>query len=391
MRQLLHQGIRLKVLHVYRTYFPDTQGGGQEAIRQIIWATNALGVESRIFTLSASPQPREVDRPEGLVVRSRSWIAPASCDIGGLDSFRTFAEQADWADVVQYHFPWPFADVLNLTASERKPRLLTYHSDIVRQQFLGVMYRPLMKHTLASMDAVVSTSQAYLDSSEVLTSCVEASKRHVVPLGIVEASYAQAIADGERVDVETRFGVTPGGYFLAIGVLRYYKGLHTLVDAARLSGQTVIIAGSGPEHDRLARQIADSGAPVKLVGQVTEAEKCVLISRSIAVILPSHLRSEAFGMVLVEAAMMGRPMISCSISTGTTFVNASGETGLVVPPENPEALGAAMRTLARDRQLAARMAVESRARYERLFSGPALGRGYVDLYSRLVEAKRPRI
>jgi rhamnosyl/mannosyltransferase len=378
----------LKILHVYRTYFPDTQGGGQEAIRQIVWATRSLGIESRIFSLSTSPHPRTVDRPEGLVVRSRSWIAPASCDIGGPDAFRVFLEQSDWADVVQYHFPWPFADMLNLAASHRKPRLLTYHSDIVRQQSLGALYRPLMKHTLATMNAVVATSQAYLDSSEVLASCVDVSRRHVVPLGIVEASYSQAISDGESVDVEDRFGVAPGDYFLAIGVLRYYKGLHTLVDAARLSGQAVIIAGSGPEHDRLARQIADTGAPVKLVGQVTEAEKCALIRQSIAVVLPSHLRSEAFGMVLVEAAMLGRPMISCSISTGTTFVNADGETGLVVPPESSEALGAAMTTLAKDSLLAARMGVESRARYERLFSGPALGRGYGDIYARLVEAKR---
>ena len=89
--------------------------------------------------------------------------------------------------------------------------------------------------------------------------------------------------------------------------------------------------------------------------------------------------------------MMGRPMISCSISTGTTFVNASGETGVVVPPENPAALGAAMTALACDSLLAARMAAESRARYQRLFSGAALGRGYVDLYSRIVEAKGLRI
>ena len=85
-------------------------------------------------------------------------------------------------------------------------------------------------------------------------------------------------------------------------------------------------------------------------------------------------------MVLVEAAMFGRPLISCEIGTGTSFVNANEETGFVVAPESPEKLAWAMNMLLTDDQLTANMGLSSRARYDRLFSGPALGLAYADVF-----------
>ena len=54
----------MRVLHVYRTYFPDTQGGLEEAIRQICASTKVHGVENRVFMLSRNPQPAIINRPE---------------------------------------------------------------------------------------------------------------------------------------------------------------------------------------------------------------------------------------------------------------------------------------------------------------------------------------
>ena len=84
---------------------------------------------------------------------------------------------------------------------------------------------------------------------------------------------------------------------------------------------------------------------IVFAGQVTYEEKISLIKNCIALVLPSHLRSEAYGMVLVEASMMSKPMISCEIGTGTSFVNLKDITGFVIPPESPEKLGAAMQDL----------------------------------------------
>lgn len=376
----------MRVLHVYRTYFPDPQGGLQEAIRQIVLATRAHGVEARIFALSPDPHPASIERPEGIVVRSRSLAAPASCDLGGPRAFAEFARQARWADVIHYHFPWPFADLLHLGTGVRRPAVMTYHSDIVRQRVLAGLYRPLMRRMLRSMDAVVATSPAYADTSPWLTSMVDADRLRTIPLGIVEESYAAAVQEATAIDPAQRFPEamrSPGGcdgFFLAIGVLRYYKGLDVLVDAAARSGLRVLIAGHGPMRAQLESHARERRAPVAFLGHVGEAEKMALLREARALVLPSPLRAEAFGMVLVEASMAGRPMISCEIGTGTSYVNLDRETGFVVAPGDAAALSDAMAALDSDPALRQRFGSAARLRYERFFAGDALGRSYVGLY-----------
>ncbi|WP_321919226.1 glycosyltransferase [Paraburkholderia tropica] len=368
----------MRALHIYRTYFPDPPGGLQEAIRQIALGCTRYDVESTIFTLSPDPHPLELQREEGRVVRSRSWAAPASCDLGGIDALRRFRELAKQADVIHFHFPWPFGDVLSLLGATGKPAVMTYHSDIVRQRALGVVYGPLMRHTLRSMSAVVATSPAYVRTSPVLSRAVLPERLHAIPLGI--ADYA-----GEPTPDATallaRLGVVARPMFLSLGVLRYYKGLHTLIEAVRNIDADFVIAGSGPEMERLQELKARLGVTnVIFAGQVSEAEKRVLLSHCRALVLSSHLRSEAFGMVLVEAAMYGKPMISCEIGTGTSYVNEHEVTGFVVPPESPQALADALTKLAADEVAAQAMGRAARARYERHFSGDALGRAYSELY-----------
>lgn len=369
---------QLQALQVYRTYFPDPTGGLQEAVRQIATATSCFGVQTKIFTLSPNPVPTTVYRPEGIVLRARSWVAPASCDLGGWAAFRQFAKACSQSDVVHYQFPWPFEDVLHAVVKPCIPAVMTYQSDVIRQKFLGAIYAPLMWRTLKSMRAIVATSPVHARTSPVLAHPSIREKVRVIPNGIVEESYSKE-ADAGIFD---RVRIARGEpYFLFIGVLRYYKGLHTLVQAAHHVGARIVIAGSGPE-DRSLKELANQVGTQNIVfaGQVSDAEKVALLQSCLALVLPSHLRSEAFGMVLVEAAMFGRPMISCELGTGTSFVNAHEESGIVVPPEKPDMLAQAMRQLLNEAALAEKMGLAARARYEHLFSGAALGKAYADLY-----------
>jgi rhamnosyl/mannosyltransferase len=374
----------LKVLHVYRTYFPDPPGGIQEAIRQICLGTREFRVESEIMTLSPATCPRDLLLPEARVWRERSWLAPASCDFGSVAAFRLFAWRAAAADVLHFHFPWPFADLLNMLGVARRPKVMTYHSDIVRQRALSMLYGPLMRRTLMSMDAVVATSPTYIKTSPVLQSIAATGKVKVIPFGIrdylPEYSTRQLFAR-TKSSILDRLNLLQGKFVLALGVLRYYKGLHTLIEAANQVDCTIVIAGSGPEEVKL-KALAQSRRADNVIfaGQVTEDEKRDLFAGCALFALPSHVRSEAFGMVLVEAAMFGKPMVTCEIGTGTSFVNVDGETGFVVPPESPNDLANAIKRLIGNDELAMYMGKAARARYERMFSGDALGRAYSSLY-----------
>ena len=103
-------------------------------------------------------------------------------------------------------------------------------------------------------------------------------------------------------------------------------------------------------------------------------------------VFPSHLRSEAFGITLLEGARAAKPLISCEIGTGTTWVNQHDETGLVVPPADAAALAQAMNTLAADDALCARLGQGARARWLQHFTPSVVGTAYRQLYDDLLNA-----
>jgi glycosyltransferase involved in cell wall biosynthesis len=109
-----------------------------------------------------------------------------------------------------------------------------------------------------------------------------------------------------------------------------------------------------------------------------------LLTLCYAVAFPSHLRSEAFGISLLEGAMYGKPMISSEIGTGTTYINIDGDTGIVVPPSDSQAFGEAMKRLWDNPELAAEMGRRAEARYWELFTAEQMATSYTALYHELV-------
>lgn len=368
----------MKVLQFYRTYFPETQGGLEEAIRQICHATSRLGVEQRVLTMARVPKVETLELPEATVIRVPLQAEPAACSMGTA-MFKAYREQAKWADVIQAHHPWPFADLVHLLSGVNKPLVLTYHSDIVRQKTMERLYAPLRCLFYRRVSRFVATSPNYAKSSSVLKGL--ATGPDVIPLGLSEECYPPA-SDQALQAVKEAYGEN---FFLFVGVLRYYKGLHNLVKAAAINGLPVVIAGDGPERERLkALARATGAANIQFAGYVSDDIKQALFQCSRAVVFPSSERSEAFGVTLLEGQVNGKPLISCEIGTGTSYVNIHGETGIVVPPNNPEALASAMSEINSDPAQATVMGQAAKRRMESLFSGQEVGRAYLELYRQLL-------
>ncbi len=375
----------LKILHVYRTYFPDSQGGLEEVIRQVCLNTRRLGVESRVFTLSENPTPAIIDAPEGRVVRVLQNFEIASCGFtfGGLREFR---QQVEWADLVHYHFPWPYADVMYSLYGRSRPSILTYHSDIVRQKVLAWMYGPLMRRFLNRMDRIVATSPNYLATSDVLARV--SSDVEIVPIGLSPSSYpADADLVGPRQRVARDFGE---GFFLFVGVLRYYKGLHILLEAMQGAGYRAVIVGKGPEEAALRRRARELGLDnVIFAGYLPDEEKMALLESCRAVVFPSYLRSEAFGVTLLEGAMSGKPLISAEVGSGSSHINLHEHTGLVVTPGDPASLRAAMDRLYGDTEFARALGERARERFQALFTGEVMGAAYARIYRDVLAGPLP--
>lgn len=146
-----------------------------------------------------------------------------------------------------------------------------------------------------------------------------------------------------------------------------------------------MIVGTGPVETTLMRQASKLGLNnARFLGHVSDPEKVALMRLCRAVVFPSHQRSEAFGVTLLEGAMFGKALISTEIGTGTSYINADGETGFVISPADAKGLREVMLRLNRNDALAERMGQAARARYEALFTGRLMGERYVRLYRRLV-------
>lgn len=369
----------MRVLHFYKTSFPDTMGGVEQVINQIARGANKLGVKMDVLSLTPERVPRTIEIDGYLAHRARLDLQIASTGFS-VSAFLRFAQLAKKADVIHYHFPWPFMDVVHFATMVKKPTVVTYHSDIIRQKHLLKIYRPLKWKFLGDMSRIVATSPNYLATSDVL-----AKYRHkvsVIPIGLDKATYP--VPSSEKLAYwRNKLGRK---FFLFVGVIRYYKGLHILMDAAKGTDYPIVIVGAGPIEEELKQQAAQLGLQnIHFLGHLPDEDKVALLTLCYGVLFPSHLRSEAFGISLLEGAMYGKPMISSEIGTGTTFINIANETGLVVPPSDPAALRQAMQYLWEHPEQATEMGRCAEERYWKHFTANQMVRSYVDLYGDLAK------
>lgn len=364
----------MKVLHFFKTYYPDSYGGIEQVIYQLAEGGLALGIDSSVLSLSSRP---DVDIE--IIGSHRSYkskldlhIASTGFSLSALKKFKSLAAQAD---IVHYHFPWPFMDLAHFACQIKTPSILSYHSDIVKQKYLAKIYSPLMYSFLGSMDHIVASSPNYLATSPVLQRYTD--KVSVIPYGLNESGYP--VPNKQRLaDWQARL---PHRFFLFVGALRYYKGLHLLLQALKNSGYPLVIVGSGFEEANLIAQAKQMGLSQQIffLGNLGDEDKAALLKLCYAFVFPSHLRSEAFGISLLEAAMFSKAAISCEIGTGTSYINQHEVTGLVVTPE-PNAIRAALDQLWMDEDKCHKLGINARLSWLQSYRQELMCLRYHDLY-----------
>jgi rhamnosyl/mannosyltransferase len=184
----------------------------------------------------------------------------------------------------------------------------------------------------------------------------------VVPLGIDLDPFLSPNED-DRAEAERIRSRHAAPLWLACGRLVYYKGLITALHAlARVEG-TLIIIGEGPERAALeaeARRLGVEGR-VSFLSHVSSVVPYYLAAHTFW--FPSNARSEAFGIVQLEAMAAGCPVINARIpGSGVPWVSRHEETGLTIAPDDPAALAAAARRILTEPGLRARLGERGRQR-----------------------------
>ncbi|MCB8943692.1 MAG: glycosyltransferase [Ardenticatenaceae bacterium] len=345
----------MKILHVYKDYYPIL-GGIENHIKTLAEAQTAVNHHVTILVTNPGGQ-LDYQQINGVHVWRVSRLATIASTPLSL-SLPLKLRQLQ-PDITHLHFPYPIGEVSQWLLGRKRPYVITYHSDIVKQQTILRFYRPLMQKVLHNAARILPTSQNYIQSSDALRPL--AAKCTVVPLSVQTSLFA---------NVTPLIPPTTLPTLLFIGRHRYYKGIGDLIQAMTHLQARLLIGGDGPmraEWQQLAQTLGVSNR-VQFVGQVSDEELPRLYASADIFILPANARSEAFGKVLLEAMAAGLPCITTEVGTGTSFVVQNGISGLVVPPRQPEQLAQAIQTLLADPDLRQRMGQAGRKRVQHEFT-----------------------
>ena len=383
-------------------------GGIEHHVRLLAGAQAVAGDEVEVLTTAARHHVGQ-SREHGVLVTRVPRVASAGVLASTPISPALWGElrrRSVMFDVLHVHVPYPFAELgVRLWPLRTGSATVdaTYHADVTRLAPLAHLYALFLRWFLRRCDGVVATSQVYVKSSRVLAPLAKvAGKVTVVPLGI---DVDPPPADAEAV-AEVRRSLTPP-VTLFVGRLRAYKGVDTLIEAMERGGNgapggsngsdgsgvpgSLLIVGDGPEGERWRRRAAQSSAAARVhfTGEVPDERLAVYHAAADVVVLPSTNRSEAFGLAMAEAMAAGLPAVSTQLGTATSTVNVHGETGFVVPPSDPVALGSALRRLLADSSLRQRLGAAAAARIREHHDRRAMVAGIRSVYERAVAQREP--
>ena len=316
----------MRILQIGKYWFPQ-RGGMETLLQQYAEGLAARGHAVRVLVSAASSED-SFEQARGVQL----WRCARYGEVASVPlcpslpgALRRSLVQFD-PEVVHLHLPNPLAAAAWLAFGDDRPLVVTYHSDIVRQQALLRLWTPWRDRLLARASLIHATSDALIESSPVLSHFSERCR--AIPPGIDPAAWNSP--DSEDVQ---RFAERIGeDAFLFVGRLVYYKGVDILMEAVRDSDLRLAVCGDGPLRGLVERAAAESSGRVVCLGDVQAARMPALFAASKGLVLPSVAPSETFGVVQLEAMAAGIPLVVSRASAGVVSVHRGADSALFVQP-----------------------------------------------------------
>jgi glycosyltransferase involved in cell wall biosynthesis len=350
----------VKILHITKQFEDKIFGGVENLIDQISLNSKKLGIISDVYTL----KKKKIKKKKYKVFFDKQHFSFFSTPIS-LNCFYNFYKTSKKYDIINFHFPWPFMDILSFLVSNKKI-LITYHSDIINKNFFYYIYFPLMFLFFLRSKKIVVTSKQYFNSSSFLKFFKK--KIMIIPIGIKQFSFFRK----PKKKIYKK-------YFIFVGNLRDYKGLKYLIEAFKSIDCNLIIVGNGKENKIVKENIKNRNNILHLT-RVSESEKAFLIKNSLGLILPSIDRREAFGIALIEASSLGKPLISTKVNSGSSFINLNYKTGLEIKPKSVSNIIKACNFLIKYKRKSQKMGHNSYNRFKNIFTIEVMIKKYFELF-----------
>jgi len=363
----------MKILHVGKFYPPHM--GGIETHLQDLCCALRTSIDLQVIVSSDDRRTFEETVNGVAVSRLGTWFSLAStpCCPGMVRKIRNSA-----ADIVHLHLPNPMAVIAYLLSGHRGRLIISYHSDTVRHRLLSALFNPILHEALRRSSAIIASSKAYQDTSPVLSCYTD--KCHIIPFGISLENFERC-DDVARKEVRRRFG---DRLIVSVGRLVSYKGFEYLLQAMTRVRGSLVIVGDGPLRAKLQQLARELGVHnrVYFVGTIPQSITAYYHAADVFA-LASTARSEAFGIVQIEAMAAGLPVVNTRLDSGVPFVSVHDHTGITVPPADPDALAAALNRLLDNRDLSKSFGDAGRQRAREEFALEKMTATTLDLYERV--------
>jgi len=351
----------MKILQINKLYYPVI-GGIETVVKDIAEGLNGES-DFQIDVLACRDKgPRQTEIINDVKVfraasRGKALGMPLS-----LDFFKLFSEIKNNYDIIIIHHPFPLASIIAPSIPKEK-LIIFYHCDIVRQKLFRLFFRPFIAASLKNSRKILVSGRNIISSSPLLKPL--ADKCVAVPFGFDDR--LDAGDEFEAAAIKNRYS---GGKKLLLGVGRlvYYKGFEYAVKAMASVDARLLIIGSGPQEKKLRQLIASLKLEEKIIIIPPQPRLKPYFLASDLFVFPSSRKSEAFGLVQLEALAAGRPIINTRLQTAVEEVSQDGISGLTVKTKNAGALATAINRLLNDDNLRKQFGLNARERYQKLFT-----------------------
>lgn len=370
----------MKVLHIGK-FYPPYFGGIEKVNFDIVEGVNCNKIKVDVLCSNHERNKNfELDR-NYKIFRVNTFKVLASTPISPRLPF-VLKKIQDNYDIIHIHLPNPLANLAVFLTKPKSKIILHWHSDIVKQKFLLKFYAPLQNWLLNRADKIVSTSPFYIQGSKYLQKFK--AKTVSIPLGV-------DIEELKFSDIEVNFikkKYESKKIVFALGRLIYYKGFEYLIDAAKIIDENIIIliGGVGKLEKELKQKIVDNDLQEKvvLIGKIAFHKLGSYYKACDLFCLPSIEKSEAFGVVQIEAMAFGKPIVSTNIKgSGVSWVNKNDVSGKIVNPKDAKDLGTAINLILSDHKTYDKYSKNSFSRFNELFTKKKMIDNFSNLYKQI--------
>ncbi len=392
-------GQPLRICHLGK-YYPPAPGGIETHVQVLARAQAQLGASVQVACVNhASPAGRDLtwsrrgmtvtttEDDQGVrVTRLGRSVHAAKLDL--VPDLSRFFRKHSSADILHLHTPNPTMLLALAAMRPRTPLVITHHSDVVQQKYLYPVFQPFESLVYRKASRVISNSPMYADGSERLRAMQGVV--HTIPMGLSLDPFLNPSPKAMQFAAELR-AQHGGPLWLAVGRCVYYKGFHVALSALREVPGKLVLVGQGPFKEDLIRLSHQLGVADRVVWvpYLDQHELVGAYQAATAFWFPSNARSEAFGLVQVEAMASRCPVINTSIPcSGVAWVSGHEQTGLTVPVEDAAAFAAAARRLLADQPLRDRLATAGRQRAVECFSDQTMASRTLELYADILHERQ---